>query len=60
MAFKVLVNFDEMKNRSLNISDSSEEFLQTTVRELKEKFRAEVPGAPGGSNMIVVAVITQH
>lgn len=53
MAFKVLVNFDEMKNRSLNISDSSEEFLQTTVRELKEKFRAEVPGAPDPDHLRV-------
>lgn len=53
MAFKVLVNFDEMKNRSLNISDSSEEFLKTTVRELKEKFRSEVPGTPDPDHLRV-------
>ncbi len=51
MAFQVLINFDDMKNKPLNIAHSSEEFKTTTVKELKEKFRFKVPGAPGRKNI---------
>ncbi|XP_016350220.1 polyubiquitin-B-like [Sinocyclocheilus anshuiensis] len=53
MAFQVLINFDDMKNTPLNIVDSSEEFKKTTVKELKERFRFKIPGAPDPGHLKV-------
>lgn len=49
MIYQVLVNFNDSKNKPLEVADSLEEFNKTTIRELKEKFREKIPGAPGGS-----------
>ncbi len=51
MVFQVLINFNEKKNKPLRVADSEEEFNNTTVRELKEKFKSQIPGAPGRLNI---------
>ncbi len=51
MVFQVLINFNDKRNKPLRVADSEEEFNNTTVRELKEKFRSKFPEAPGRLNM---------
>lgn len=49
MIYQVLFNFTDSKNKVLEVANSLEEFNKTTIRELKEKFREKIPGAPGRS-----------
>ncbi|ROL48368.1 hypothetical protein DPX16_4194 [Anabarilius grahami] len=46
MVYQVLVNFNYSKNKVLEVADSLEEFNKTTIRELKEKLKQKIPGAP--------------
>lgn len=51
MAFQVLVNFHDKRNKPVEVADSLEEFEKTTILELKkkfiEKFKEQNPEAPG-------------
>uniref|UniRef100_A0A8C1LMZ0 Uncharacterized protein n=1 Tax=Cyprinus carpio TaxID=7962 RepID=A0A8C1LMZ0_CYPCA len=51
MVFQVLINFNDKKNKPLEVADSQEKFNNTTVLELKKKFREKIPGAPGRLNI---------
>lgn len=47
MVFQVLINFNDKKNKPLDVADSLEEFEKTTISELRKKFTEQIPGAPG-------------
>ncbi len=51
MVFQVLINFNEKKNKPLRVADSEEKFNNTTIRELKEKFKSQISGGPGRLNI---------
>lgn len=51
MIYQVLINFNDKKNKPLEVADTEEKFNKTTVSDLKKKFREKIaPGAPGRLN----------
>lgn len=51
MIYQVLINFNDKRNKPLEVADSEENFNKTTVLELKKKFKDKIaPGAPGRLN----------
>ncbi len=47
MVFQVLINFNDKRNKPLCVADTEKEFNNTTIRELKEKFKDKFHEAPG-------------
>lgn len=47
MVLQVLINFNDKKNKPLEVADTQEKFNKTTVLQLKQKFKEKIPGAPG-------------
>lgn len=50
MIYQVLINFNDKKNKPLEVADDEIKFNKTTVLELKKKFKEKIPGAPGRLN----------
>lgn len=47
MAFQIMYRFNDKKNKIISVAETEEAFQNTTIKELKEKFREKMPGKPG-------------
>lgn len=47
MVFQVLIQFGSKEEKTIAVAESSEQFNNTTVLEIKNKFISSTPGAPG-------------
>ncbi|KAI2648689.1 Ubiquitin-60S ribosomal protein L40 [Labeo rohita] len=54
MVLQVLINFNDKKNKPLEVADTQDKFNKTTVLELKNKFKEKIPGAPDPANLRVI------
>lgn len=54
MVFQVLINFNDKKNKPLEVADTQDNFNKTTVLQLKQKFKEKIPGAPDPDNVRVI------
>ncbi|XP_051547803.1 uncharacterized protein zgc:194655 [Myxocyprinus asiaticus] len=54
MIYQVLINFDDKKNKPLEVADCEDKFNKTTVLELKRKFKEKIAGSPDPENLRVI------
>ncbi len=54
MVVQVLINFNDKKNKPLQVAEDETTFNKTTVLELKKKFKEKIPGAPGKLNYVYI------
>ncbi|KAL1250933.1 hypothetical protein QQF64_018729 [Cirrhinus molitorella] len=54
MIYQVLINFNDRKNKPLEVADSEDKFNKTTILELKKKFKEKIPGAPNPDDVRVI------
>ncbi|XP_048014024.1 polyubiquitin 9-like [Megalobrama amblycephala] len=54
MVFQVLIQFGSKEEKAIVVAESSEQFNNTTILEIKHKFISSTPGAPGPERLRVV------
>ncbi|KAK9951829.1 hypothetical protein ABG768_017704 [Culter alburnus] len=54
MVYQVLINFNDKKNKPLEVADNETNFNKTTVLDLKKKFKEKIPGAPDPDDVRVI------